>query len=54
MVAVQSALGYAVACCGALDWMWMSMLVGWLFKWLTLKYGGMTMYRRTVRPSSSA
>jgi len=41
-------LGYAVACAGALDWMWMSMLVGWFFKWLTLKYGGMTMYRRTV------
>ena len=41
-------LGYAVACCGALDWMWASMLVGWGFKYLTLKYGGMEMYRRTL------
>jgi hypothetical protein len=41
-------LGYAVANTGALDWMWSSILVGWLFKFLTLKYGGMPLYRKTL------
>lgn len=41
-------LGYAVANSGALDWMWMSILVGWGSKYLTLKYGGMSMYRKTL------
>jgi hypothetical protein len=38
-------IGYAVANTGALEWPWFAMFLGWLFKALTIRYGGIRGYR---------
>jgi hypothetical protein len=39
-------VGYVLAETGALGWLWSPVLIGWLIKLLTLRYGGMGTYRR--------
>jgi hypothetical protein len=29
-----------------MPWLWCATFVGWLIKWLVLRYGGMRLYRR--------
>jgi hypothetical protein len=38
-------VGYAVAGTFTMDWLWFPTLVGWLIKALTIRYGGMKLYR---------
>jgi hypothetical protein len=40
--------GYAVANTFIIDLLWFPFFLGWLTKWLTLRYGGMRMYRRAL------
>src|SRR5579871_1621903 len=39
-------LGYALATTGSMDYMWFPFFLAWLFKLLTLRYGGIQAYRR--------
>jgi len=44
-------IGYAVANAGSgapFEWAWMSILVGWFCKYLTLRYGGIQAYRKCL------
>ncbi len=40
--------GYAVANTFIVDLLWFQFFLGWLAKWLTLRYGGMRAYRRIL------
>ena len=44
-------IGYAVANAGSgapFEWVWMSIFVGWLCKYLTLRYGGIQAFRKVM------
>jgi len=41
-------LGYALATTNSLDYMWCPFFVAWLLKSLTVRYGGIKMYRATL------
>ena len=44
-------IGYAVANAGSgalLEWIWMSIFIGWLFKSITVRYGGMLAFRKVL------
>jgi Family of unknown function (DUF6785)/Domain of unknown function (DUF6784) len=41
-------VGYALAGTFTMDWLWFPTLVGWLIKALTIRYGGMKMYRAFI------
>lgn len=44
-------IGYAVANAGSgapFEWVWMSIFVGWLCKYLTLRYGGIQAFRKLM------
>ncbi len=41
-------LGYALADDYSMQWLWASLLLSWLLKTITLKYGGIKRYRRTL------
>jgi hypothetical protein len=41
-------VGYAVAGTFTMDWLWFPTLVGWLVKALTIRYGGMKLYRAFI------
>lgn len=41
-------IGYVMAETGSMTWLWCPTLVGWLAKLLTLRYGGMSLYRRGI------
>ena len=41
-------IGYIAANCWGMHWYWMPLFVGWLWKTLTIRYGGLRLYRRTV------
>ena len=40
--------GYLAANCWGMHWYWQSFFVGWLFKSIVIRYGGLRLYRRTV------
>ncbi|MCS6775637.1 MAG: DUF6785 family protein [Chloroherpetonaceae bacterium] len=40
--------GYAIAGTFTMEWLWCATLVGWLIKWLIVRYGGMAAYRRYI------
>jgi len=41
-------IGYLAANCWGMHWYWMPLFVGWLWKTLTIRYGGLRLYRRTM------
>lgn len=41
-------IGYAVSLAGGMDWIWFPIFLGWLFKRLILRYGGLKMYRNAL------
>lgn len=41
-------IGYAIANSGALDWLWCPIMVGWLCKWIIVRYGGIRLYRMAM------
>ena len=41
-------IGYAVAGTGTMPWLWCATLVGWLIKYLVIRYGGMKSYRQLI------
>lgn len=41
-------IGYLAANCWGMHWYWMPLFIGWLWKTLTIRYGGLRLYRRTV------
>jgi hypothetical protein len=41
-------VGYAVAGTFTMEWLWFPTLVGWLVKALTIRYGGMKLYRAGI------
>lgn len=41
-------IGYAAAGTGLLDWIWAAILVGWLAKYLIIRYGGVKGYRAAL------
>ena len=41
-------IGYLAANCWGMHWYWMPLFVGWLWKTLTIHYGGLRLYRRTM------
>jgi hypothetical protein len=41
-------IGYAIAGTFTMDWLWFPTLIGWLVKALTLRYGGMQLYRTMI------
>ncbi len=41
-------IGYAVGNTDTMTWIWFPTLLGWLFKWLTLRYGGIKVYRQAL------
>jgi hypothetical protein len=41
-------VGYVIAETGAMTWLWCPTLVGWLIKLVTLRYGGMSTYKRGI------
>jgi hypothetical protein len=44
-------IGYAVANAGSgapFEWVWMSIFVGWLCKYMTLRYGGIQAFRKAL------
>ena len=41
-------IGYAIANSGALTWLWCPIMVGWLCKWLIIRYGGIRLYRAAL------
>ena len=40
--------GYLAANCWGMHWYWMPLFVGWLWKSLTIRYGGLQLYRRLM------
>lgn len=40
-----SPIGYVLSGTFTMVWLWCPIFVGWLAKWLTLRYGGLTFYR---------
>jgi len=40
--------GYLAANCWGMHWYWMAFFVGWLWKTLSVRYGGLQLYRRMV------
>jgi hypothetical protein len=40
--------GYLASNCWGMHWYWMPLFVGWVFKTLAIRYGGLQLYRRTV------
>ncbi len=41
-------LGYALAVTSSMDYMWCPFFLAWLAKWLTVRYGGIRVYRRLL------
>jgi hypothetical protein len=41
-------IGYAVGSTDTMTWIWFPVLLGWLFKSLILRYGGVKMYRQAL------
>jgi hypothetical protein len=41
-------IGYAIAGTFTMDWLWFPTLLGWLLKALTIRYGGMKLYRTLI------
>ena len=41
-------IGYLAANCWGMHWYWMPIFIGWLWKTLTIRYGGLRLYRRWV------
>jgi hypothetical protein len=42
-------IGYAVSLIGIyIDWIWFAVFLGWLFKRLVIKYGGLKAYRQAL------
>ena len=41
-------VGFATSASWSMDQLWVPMMVGWLFKWLILRYGGAKAYRPAV------
>jgi hypothetical protein len=41
-------IGYAIAGTFTMDWLWFPTLIGWLVKALTIRYGGMQLYRSFI------
>jgi hypothetical protein len=41
-------IGYLAANCWGMHWFWMPLFVGWVWKTLTIRYGGLRLYRRTM------
>ena len=41
-------IGYILAGTFTLEWLWCSLFVGWLAKWLILRYGGLRVYRQAL------
>ena len=41
-------LGYLAANCWGMHWYWLPFFIGWTWKSLTLRYGGLRLYRQTV------
>ena len=41
-------VGYILAGTFTLEWLWCSLFVGWLVKWLILRYGGLRLYRQAL------
>jgi hypothetical protein len=41
-------IGYLAANCWGMHWYWMPLFVGWLLKTLTIRYGGLRLYRRMM------
>jgi len=41
-------IGYLAASCWGMQYLWMPFLVGWALKTLSVRYGGLPLYRRTV------
>jgi uncharacterized protein DUF6785/uncharacterized protein DUF6784 len=41
-------IGYAIAGTFTMDWLWFPTLLGWLIKALTIRYGGMKLYRTLI------
>ena len=39
---------YLLAGTFTLEWLWCSLFVGWLVKWLILRYGGLRLYRQAL------
>jgi hypothetical protein len=40
--------GYLAANCWGMHWYWQAFFIGWIFKSLAIRYGGLQLYRRTV------
>lgn len=40
--------GYLAANCWGMHWYWMPLFIGWLWKTLTIRYGGLRLYRSLV------
>jgi hypothetical protein len=41
-------IGYAVANTSTMQWLWCATFVGWLIKLITIRYGGMRLYRQGI------
>jgi len=41
-------LGYLAANCWGMHWFWLPFFIGWVWKTLTLRYGGLRLYRQTM------
>jgi hypothetical protein len=41
-------VGYILAGTFTMEWLWCSLFVGWLVKWLVLRYGGLRLYRQAL------
>jgi hypothetical protein len=41
-------IGYAIAGTFTMDWLWFPTLLGWVVKAMTLRYGGMRLYRTQI------
>jgi len=41
-------IGYVLATAFAVEWIWNVIFVIWLIKWLVLRFGGLTLYRRSL------
>jgi len=41
-------IGYIAANCWGMHWNYMPFFLGWLFKSLVIRYGGLRLYRTTV------
>ncbi len=41
-------IGYLAAACWGMQYIWMPFMAGWILKSLTIRYGGLQLYRKTV------